>query len=120
MIRLTHDELLIFGERVHNVRNNIGMTQEYVSGEIGISLRFYQMIERGEKSLSLDTLMGIGRVLNVSVDYLLFGNPLNNADNPIAKLFKQLPPRQREDATKILQLYANACINVSEDKIGDV
>lgn len=71
---MDHSYLLSFGERIRCKRNHLGFTREYVAEKLDISLRFYQMIERGEKSVSLETLIGLGRVLNVSVDYLLFGD----------------------------------------------
>lgn len=71
---MDHSYLLSFGERIQCERNHLGFTREYVAEKLNISLRFYQMIERGEKSVSLETLIGLGRVLNVSVDYLLFGD----------------------------------------------
>lgn len=104
------NELLLFGERVRNQRSMAKLTQEHVAGKIGISLRFYQMIERGEKSLSLDTLIGLAKALNTSVDYLLLGNLPNHFDHPIVELFHQLTPHQRDNAFKIIQLYADACL----------
>lgn len=106
---MTHDELLLFGERLRNRRNTLGFTQEYVADTINISLRFYQMIERGEKSVSLDTLIGLSKALTISIDYLLSGDLSYSLSNPIAEVFEGLSPRQREDAIKILQLYSNAC-----------
>lgn len=71
---MTRDEQLKFGERLRNRRDALGFTQEFVSEQIGITLRFYQMIERGEKSLSVDTLIRLGQTMSVSIDYLLFGD----------------------------------------------
>lgn len=106
---MTHDELLLFGERLRNRRTEQGLTQESVSDQVGISLRYYQMLERGERKVSLDTLISLSRLLNISVDYLLFGNVADTFDSPVPDIFNSLSPRQREDALKILQLYANAC-----------
>ena len=106
---MTHEELLLFGERIHNRRNTLGFTQEYVSVEAGISLRFYQMVERGEKSVSLDTLIRVSRAVTISVDYLLFGDLSYSLNNPLAETLNGLSPQQREDAFKILQLFSNAC-----------
>ena len=106
---MTHSELLLFGERIRNKRNELDFTQEFVADKLGISLRFYQMIERGEKSVSLDTLAGLSKILNISIDYLLFGDAGHQLDNPVVTTFRQLSPRQRDDATKILQLYLDAC-----------
>lgn len=109
---MTHDEQLQFGERLRNRRNALGLTQEYVSDKIGITLRFYQMIERGEKSLSLDTLIRLGQTMTVSIDYLLFGDLSYSFENPIAEILRNLSPSQRADAERILSLYARACKTV--------
>lgn len=105
---MTHEELLLFGERLRNRRNELGMTQEFVSDKAGITLRFYQMLERGEKSVSLDTLISLSRALTISTDYLLFGNLSYNLENPLVEILNGLPQPQREDALKILQLYSKA------------
>ena len=84
-------------------------TQEFVAEQAGIGLRFYQMLERGEKNASLDTLIRLSRTLTISIDYLLFGNLSYTLENPLTDILNALSPQQREDALKILQLYANAC-----------
>lgn len=111
---MTHDELLLLGERLRNRRISLGFTQESISDQVDISLRYYQMIERGERKVSLDTLIALSRILSISIDYLLFGDVSCTLDNPISDLLGRLSPRQKEDALKILQLYANAAGNVDE------
>lgn len=108
-MRVTHDELLLFGKRLRRRRNELGMTQEFISDKVNISLRFYQMIERGEKSLSVDTLISLSRTLNVSVDYLIFGDLPRGPDNPLTGLLSSLSPQQKNDALEILRLYASGC-----------
>lgn len=108
---MTHEELLLFGERLHKRRSDLRFTQEFVADKAGISLRFYQMIERGEKSVSLDTLIRLSGILTISVDYLLFGHLANSFENPLTEAFSGLTPQQREDALKIVQLYSKACQN---------
>lgn len=86
----------------------LGLTQEFVSDKAGITLRFYQMLERGEKSVSLDTLISLSRALTISTDYLLFGDLSYNLESPLVEILNGLPQPQREDALKILQLYSKA------------
>ena len=105
---MTHEELLLFGEHLRNRRNLLSFTQEYVAEKIGISLRFYQMIERGEKSVSLDTLIRLSRALTISNDYLKFGT-VASLEDPVTEIINRLSPRQRQDAAQILRLYAKAC-----------
>lgn len=106
---MTHEDLLLFGERLHSRRDTLGFTQEYVSGKAGIGLRFYQMVERGEKSVSLDTLIRLSKALTISIDYLLFGELSHTPNDPFTETLNNLPPHRREDALKILQLFSKAC-----------
>lgn len=106
---MTHTDQLLFGERLRNRRNHLGLAQEYVANRVDISLRFYQMIERGEKSVSVDTLMQLAQTLRISVDYLLFGSIPDTFINPVAEIYENLSTEQRDDAAKILYLYAKAC-----------
>ena len=106
---LTHSEQLLFGERLRSKRKALSFTQEYVAEQVGISLRFYQMIERGKKFVSIDTLISLSKTLQISIDYLLFGGLSLSADNPFAETMRTLSSSEREDAVKILTLYAKAC-----------
>ena len=115
---MTHDELLLFGERLRKRRVALGVTQESVADQVGISLRWYQMIERGENTVSIDTLLGLSRTLTVSVDYLLFGEFAITPNNPyaefVADLVEKLTPAQRENAIKVLELFADFCIKSND------
>lgn len=105
---MTHEELLLLGERLRTRRNELGFTQEYMAEEAGISLRFYQMVERGEKSVSLSTLIRLSQIMSISIDYLVFGN-LAALKNPITDALEGLTQQQREDALAILRLYSKGC-----------
>ena len=98
---MTRDEQLKFGERLRNRRDALGFTQEFVSEQIGITLRFYQLIVRGEKSVSADTLIRLGQTMSVSIDYLLFGDLAHLLMNPIAETLRSISPHQRTDAEQI-------------------
>lgn len=87
----------------------MGLTQEFVSDKAGITLRFYQMVERGEKSVSLDTLIQFSKALIISTDYLLFGDFSYNLESPLVEVLNGLSQPQREDALRILQIYAKSC-----------
>ncbi|MCI8478925.1 MAG: helix-turn-helix transcriptional regulator [Oscillospiraceae bacterium] len=106
---MTHQEQLLFGARLHSRRTALKLTQEQVAEKAGISLRFYQMLERGEKNVSLDTLIHLSKTLDISLDYLLLGDLSYPLQNPLVDILGTLSQEQREDALKILQLYAKAC-----------
>ena len=50
-----------------------GITQEEFAEEIDVSPSYYQKLERGVRTCSLDILVSIAENLNVSTDYLLTG-----------------------------------------------
>ena len=106
---LEYGERILFGERLRGKRNALGFTQEYVSEQIGITLRFYQMIERGEKGVSLDTLIQLSKSLTISIDYLLFGDAAYTFENPLTEILNGLSPQQKEDALRVLRLFSKAC-----------
>lgn len=61
----------MFNKRLRKVRMNRGLTQQNMADKLGISLNAYQKYEQAERSPSLDCLVAIADILNVSLDYLL-------------------------------------------------
>ena len=63
------------------------------SEKLNISEVFLSQVERGEKSISLNTLTNICNTTGVSSDYILFGDTTNSStSNRIIKILDQLPP----------------------------
>jgi transcriptional regulator with XRE-family HTH domain len=69
---------LEIGNRIRNIRESLRYSREVFSELINISESFLSQIERGEKSISLKTLMSISSVSGFSTDYILFGSAENN------------------------------------------
>ena len=63
----------LFGQRIQEARMSRGITQEEFAEEIDVSPSYYQKLERGVRTCSLDILVSIAEHLNVSTDYLLTG-----------------------------------------------
>ena len=63
----------LFGQRIQEARMTRGITQEEFAEEIDVSPSYYQKLERGVRTCSLDILVTIAEHLNVSTDYLLTG-----------------------------------------------
>lgn len=61
----------MFGKRLRQIRMENGFTQQKTADLLGITLRSYQKYEQGERSPSLDCLVKIADIFNVSLDYLL-------------------------------------------------
>ena len=65
------------GERIKTIRLRNNMTQSRLAEELDYtSERQLQRIESGETSCSVDKLMELAQILDVSTDYLLFGQKM--------------------------------------------
>ena len=60
------------GNRIRKIRKEKYLTQFALAEEVGVSPNFLGDVERGVKSPSLETIVCIANVLDVSLDYLLF------------------------------------------------
>ena len=74
------------GHRIREERLKLNLTQAKLAEDIDISDTYMGQIERGERSLTLDTLVRLVNRLGVSIDYLLKDSVPDTNDN----IFKQL------------------------------
>ena len=61
------------GNRIRRLRKNQGMTQAQLAMRLNISDRHLRRIEAGEKGPSIDILIEIATLLDVSLDYIIMG-----------------------------------------------
>ncbi|MDO4307227.1 MAG: helix-turn-helix transcriptional regulator [Eubacteriales bacterium] len=61
----------MFNKRLRETRMKCKFTQQNMADKLGISLNAYQKYEQAERSPSLDCLVSIADIFNVSTDYLL-------------------------------------------------
>lgn len=61
----------MFNKRLRETRMKCGFTQQIMADKLGISLNAYQKYEQAERSPSLDCLVAIADIFDISIDYLL-------------------------------------------------
>lgn len=61
----------MFNKRLREVRMESGLTQQSMADKLDISLNAYQKYEQAERSPSLDCLVKIADIFDISLDYLL-------------------------------------------------
>ena len=61
----------MFNKRLRKMRMKCGITQQSMADRLQISLNAYQKYEQAERSPSLECLVHIADILDVSIDYLL-------------------------------------------------
>jgi len=79
------DTKLILSQRLRKLREEKGISQEYLANMVGVTQSSIGNYERGEKLPNADTLRKICEVFNVSADYLLGLSGEANYQNPRLK-----------------------------------
>ena len=95
------------GKRIREERLKMNLTQEKLAESIDVTDAFIGQIERGERSLSIDTLIKISKRLNVTIDYLLKDSiGLNNDSfvNQINQLMNGRNIKQKQMALDVIKV----------------
>lgn len=94
------------GKRIREERQRLNLTQAQLAEDIDISDTYMGAIERGERSLTLDTLVRLVNRLGVTVDYMLSDSVSDN-DSNIMNQFKQIidcqPLERKQMAINVLR-----------------
>lgn len=95
------------GERIREERLKRNLTQAQLAEAVDISDTYMGAIERGERSLTLDTLVRLVNRLGVTVDYLLVDSVTNNDEN-VVNQFRQIidnqPAERKQMALGVLRV----------------
>ena len=65
---------MTFGQKIKNRREELGYTQEELAQKVHTTQPYISRLERGWFNPSMQMIVKISTVLNISVDYLLFDN----------------------------------------------
>jgi transcriptional regulator with XRE-family HTH domain len=94
------------GERIREERLRLNLTQAALAEAIDISDTYMGAIERGERSLTLNTIVRLVNRLGVSIDYLL-ADYVSDSDPNIIEQFRQItdsqPLERKQLAIKVLR-----------------
>ena len=115
----TYDRLAV-GERIKNKRILLGMSQDEFGEKIDRATKYCSDIERGICGMSVETMISISKTLDMSLDYMIFGelSDLEAARQEQSELallhaISKCPERQRMNALRILQTFI-AAVSVDE------
>ncbi|MBQ8559035.1 MAG: helix-turn-helix transcriptional regulator [Tyzzerella sp.] len=77
------------GLRIATLRKEHNMTQEQLAERLDISIKHCSSVERGLSSLSLEKLIDVSDLFDVSLDYLIKGP--SASDDSIKHIWANLP-----------------------------
>lgn len=93
------------GSRIKDAREQAKLTQERLSELVGMGPKNLSSVERGAAGLSIERLVRICEVLQVSSDKILFGVPEDHNDvQAVSDRLSKLSPAQFDVAVRMLNL----------------
>jgi transcriptional regulator with XRE-family HTH domain len=95
------------GSRLRQERLKHNLTQERLAEQIDVSHAYIGQIERGERSLTLVTLIKLANQLEVTADDLLHESLKMNEDHfihKITQLLQERPINEQQMALKMLEV----------------
>ena len=115
------------GIRIKKYREGHGITQEHVAREMGITQSTYGRLEKSDKRLSVDRLIEVAKILDISIA-ILFGEKASNiihenkGDNAQAHIGtfvqqdKEYIDSLKDEILFLRKMLENNQINVSTEK----
>ncbi len=107
MINIDYKDL---GKRVRELRRKLDLTQEELAEKCGISASFLGHIERGTRVASIETLVGLCNLLQVTPQYLLSAS-LNTFEPHMPS---GMSPQDRSKLSEFLRLAQDTLDNWNE------
>lgn len=100
-------DLKAIGSRIKAERKRLGITQERLSEMINVTPHYIYEIERGMKAMSMETLINLSETMELSTDYILFGNQRRNLGEMYRMLDEMSDERRLRAERVIVQLLPN-------------
>ena len=102
-------DFTLVGKRVATARKLKGMTQDQVARQLKIGVNHLSEIERGIAGIAIGTLMELVKILNVSADYILFGEDIQNT--PLRANLQEISPYQQLYLEEMINNFIACCLD---------
>ena len=111
----------LIGKRIKEHRQRRNLTQEMLAELIEVSPGYISLVETGRKQASLDTLLSISNVLNITLNELLVGNQIplkSDYNSEIAELMSGCNQYERRLMFEIIRTVRDVLIQNSGNQGG--
>lgn len=115
--RDTYDRITV-GKRIHQKRIQLGLSQDELAVRINRATKYCSDIERGMCGMSIETMLSISKALDMSLDYMMFGE-ISEIEKEwqqkdaltLIHIIEKAPATQRNYAIRLLKLFIAAIGN---------
>ena len=97
------------GVRIREQRERLRYTREQLAEKLDVSSKFISDIELGVKGVSLKTLINLSTILDMNVDYLLFGDTYDGGIelSTLTSLYRKCPEQYRSNLLSIVKIFVD-------------
>lgn len=93
------------GNRIKKTRHSLGMTQRHMADKLGVSENYLSMLERGDRSPSLNIIKKISVISGTSVGWILYGSDYTEETNE--NIYRSLVEKyQPDEVANVLRFAA--------------
>ena len=115
--RDTYDRITV-GKRIHQKRIQLGLSQDELAVRINRATKYCSDIERGMCGMSIETMLSISKALDMSLDYMMFGE-ISEVEKEwqqkdaltLIHIIEKAPATQMNYAIRLLKLFIAAIGN---------
>lgn len=99
------------GNKITELRKQHNLSQTELAKQLGASRTIIGNYERNENTPSIDMILKLSKVFNVSVDYLVGEGQLANYDKEVLKRIEDIEQLDKETQNKLFFLIDNVVQN---------
>ncbi|SEB38752.1 DNA-binding transcriptional regulator, XRE-family HTH domain [Tenacibaculum sp. MAR_2009_124] len=99
--------MLDIGSRITTLRKKLNLSQSELAKKVEVSRTIIGNYERNENTPSIEILLKIAKIFNVSVDYLIGEGSLSSYDKDVLKRINDIEALPNEDKKHIFYLIDN-------------
>lgn len=105
----------IIGKKIQNIRRQKLITQEQLAKKLNVSKVFLSRVERGKVKISLQKLIEIAEVLDISLEKLLAENTIINVGKMdyVSKEFEELLKKCTRKQQKFIYNVAELVVDMN-------
>lgn len=91
------------GARIKKRRKELNMSREKLAELLDLTPKFCYDIESGKRGFSLETLCNIAEYLNLTTEYILFGNEPHTNDRIFLQTIEKCPESKKDYLFSVME-----------------
>lgn len=103
------------GEQILHKRKQFGYSREQLAEKLDLSWQYISNVECGHRGISLETLIKLCEIFQVSADYFLFGKKTTNDLSEVTELFCSVNPKWLPHLKDVIISFITSCQDAVEE-----